>query len=154
MTPEERIIAGIKALGKGKEKTFVATVEKNYPDKDVIDVRDLSGTLYPDVRKRAAVGSDKGIIITPAVNSSVIVSRINESDELFVEMFSEVDKVSVFTLGKVSVKNQTYSLADAFKDLISAIGKLTVTTGVGPSGTPINIAEFQVIQQKLNNFLE
>lgn len=94
MAKENDILRGLQALGAGNEKTFFATVEKNYPDKDYIDVRCLSGTLYTEVRKRAAIGeSDKGILITPAVGSSVIVSRIGESDELFVEMFSEVDTI-------------------------------------------------------------
>jgi hypothetical protein len=163
MTDEEQIIASIKALGKGREKTFVATVEKNYPDKDIIDVRDILGTLYTDVRKCAAAGINKGVIITPVVNSSVIVSRIGEADELFVEMFSEVEKVTlsddngfecVIENGIISVKNKSYSLRHAFDDIIAAIEKLTVTTGVGPSGTPINIAQFKTVQQKLNNFLK
>ncbi|MDD3079088.1 MAG: hypothetical protein PHH37_08290 [Paludibacter sp.] len=94
MTPEEKIKKYIQLLGRGNEKTFLATVENNYPDADYIDVKDLSGTLYTEVRKRAAIGDDddakKGIVVTPVIGSSVIVSRIGDSDELFVEMFSEV----------------------------------------------------------------
>lgn len=100
MAKENEILRGLQVLGAGNEKTFLATVEKNYPDKDYIDARCLSGTLYTEVRKRAAIGEpDKGILITPAVGSSVIVSRIGESDELFVEMFSEADAVQ-FNGGK------------------------------------------------------
>jgi len=97
MTPEEKILKQIKMLGNGNEKTFLAFVENNYPDNDYIDVKDLSGTIYPDVRKRAAIGTGndakKGIIITPVSGSSVIVSRIVDSDELFIEMFSEVESI-------------------------------------------------------------
>ena len=100
MNKEDKILKQLKALGKGNEETFPAIVENNYPDKDVVDVRDLSGTLYTDVRKRSAVGSpDKGILITPGQNSSVLVSRIGRSDELFIEMFSEVESV-VFDNGE------------------------------------------------------
>ncbi|HEY5509387.1 MAG TPA: hypothetical protein VIK29_11985 [Paludibacter sp.] len=99
MTPEEKILKGIRMLGGGNEKTFLASVENNYPDKDYIDVKDLSGTLYPEVRKRAAIGTGedakKGIVITPASGSTVIVSRIGDSDELFVEMFSEVESIVI-----------------------------------------------------------
>lgn len=38
---------------------------------------------------------------------------------------------------------------DILKELIEAIKKLTVSTGTGPSGTPINITEFQAILEKL-----
>jgi hypothetical protein len=97
MTNEQKILESIRRLGNGNDKTFLAIVENNYPDKDYIDVKDLSDTLYPDVRKRASLGTDddskKGIVITPTSGSSVIVSRIGESDELFVEMFSEVESV-------------------------------------------------------------
>jgi hypothetical protein len=100
MTVDEQIIEIIRRLGRGVEKTFIAVVENNYPDKDVIDVVDFAGTLYPEVRKRAAIGdAAKGIVITPVVGSSVIVSRIGESDEMFVEMFSEVESV-VFDGGR------------------------------------------------------
>lgn len=93
---EEKILEAIKALGRGSQKTFVAVVEDNYPDKDIVDVRDLSGTMYIDVRKRAAVGNPcVGILITPAVGSSVLVSRIGDSDELFIEMFSEIESIKI-----------------------------------------------------------
>jgi hypothetical protein len=94
MTREEQILRGIRQLGSGNDKTFIAVVDNNHPDKDVIDVRDLSGTLYQEVRKRSAIGNpETGILITPKNNSSVIVSRIGDSDEMFVEMFSEVESI-------------------------------------------------------------
>lgn len=37
--------------------------------------------------------------------------------------------------------------------IISAMQKLTVSTAFGPSGTPINIAEFLLVQQEFENFL-
>ena len=45
-------------------------------------------------------------------------------------------------------------LKKTLEELINAIMKLTVTTGVGPSGEPINIKEFMKIKQDLNNYLE
>ena len=97
MTNEQKLLEKLRNLGNGNEKTFLVTVENNYPDKDYIDVKDLSGTLYTDVRKRASLGTGddqkKGIVITPVSGSSVIVSRIGDSDEMFVEMFSEVESI-------------------------------------------------------------
>lgn len=45
-------------------------------------------------------------------------------------------------------------LKKTLNDLLKAIQKLTVTTGVGPSGPPINIADFIKVQQDLPNYLE
>ena len=45
-------------------------------------------------------------------------------------------------------------LKKTLEELIDAITKLTVTTGVGPSGVPVNVADFIKIKQGLNDFLE
>lgn len=45
-------------------------------------------------------------------------------------------------------------LKKTLEELIDAITKLTVPTGVGPSGVPINAADFVQIKQGLNDYLE
>lgn len=45
-------------------------------------------------------------------------------------------------------------LKKTLEELIDAITKLTVPTGVGPSGVPINAADFVKIKQGLNDYLE
>ncbi|SBV95271.1 hypothetical protein KL86DYS2_10879 [uncultured Dysgonomonas sp.] len=96
MTDEQTVREFFNRAGQKTISCFPAIVENNYPDKDYVDVKDLSGTLYPEVRKRAALKDDKaGILITPAAGSSVIVGRIMESDELFIEMFSEVESIVI-----------------------------------------------------------
>jgi hypothetical protein len=155
----EEITQGFNRLLKRIETSFIAEVKKD--NGDTLTVVDLNGNEYPDVRKIATKGK-KGFIVTPKIQSFVTVSRIGNSDDLFVSMFSEIETIEfsdtkgfkcVLENGVISVKNNGYSLRKAFDDILSAISKLTVTTGVGPSGTPINIAEFQAVQQKLNNFL-
>jgi len=115
-----------------------------------------------DVRLNATVKLGDGVVITPVVGSVVLITNI-DGGKYFVSQFSGIERVvfsdvsgfeCVIENGTISVKNKGYSLRRAFDDIISAIGKLTVTTGVGPSGTPINIAEFQSVGQKLNNFLK
>ncbi|WP_165027104.1 hypothetical protein [Dysgonomonas sp. ZJ279] len=96
MTIEQQVLRGLKNLSDKGESTFIANVVNNYPDKDFVDVKDLNGTLYPGVRKRASLSEAKaGIIITPASGSSVIVSRIGNSDELFIEMWSDLESVII-----------------------------------------------------------
>ena len=60
---------------------------------------------------------------------------------------------------KVTEKGLTFvkggaGLKKTLGELIDAIMKLTVPTGVGPSGTPINAADFVKIKQGLNDYLE
>jgi len=51
---------------------------------------------------------------------------------------------------KVEVKNNIESLKTILDDIITAINSITVPTGVGPSGVPINAAQFISIQQRLD----
>lgn len=120
----------------------------------------------------------KGQVLIPRIGSTVLVERI-ANDRYFVVMFSEVEKV-LLTIGektKVTVDAQNYllqvgestvkvtekgltfvkggeGLKKTLEELIDAITKLTVTTGVGPSGVPINVADFIKIKQGLNDYLE
>src|ERR1035437_4869564 len=136
MTDEEKILENIRRIGHGNEKTFLATVKNNYPDNDYIDVKDLSGTLYPDVRKRASLGTGddqkKGIVITPVSGSSVIVSRIGDSDEMFVEMFSDVESIVMDggDNGGLTITPELVKQQNKTNELLQAI--ITIL-----SGTPI-----------------
>ena len=118
------------------------TIERILDDKEI-----------KNVRLNATIKTSDGLVIVPKIGSVVLVTNI-DGDKYFVSQFSEIEKITLNVADKVSIKNPSYSLADAFKELISAIGNLTVTTGVGPSGIPINAIEFEQIQQKLNNLLE
>lgn len=97
MTQDEKILRSIAQLGGGETKCFIASVKNNYPDADIVDVEDLSGTLYTDVRKKAALsgGIESGLLITPVSKSTVIVARIEESDELYIAMYSDIESIVV-----------------------------------------------------------
>lgn len=89
---DQQILESLRKLGKSEELSFLAVVKANHID--TVDVVDLSGTKYEGVRKKAAItGTTSGMLITPALNSTVIVSRIGESDELFLEMVSEIESI-------------------------------------------------------------
>jgi hypothetical protein len=105
----------------------------------------------------------KGWWFVPKTGSIVLVSRVDAAGtRLRVSMFSEIDKVicttgeTEFSVGKDGYKlNRGQSgLLKTLTDLCSALEKLTVTTAMGPSGTPINIAAFTKIKQDLSNYLE
>lgn len=96
MTNENKILEALRRIGKNPASSFPAVVKAIYQDKDYCDCVDLNGVLYEDVRLRAAIGNhQEGIVIRPAVDSSVILSRLDNSDELFVSMFSAVDSIVI-----------------------------------------------------------
>lgn len=53
-----------------------------------------------------------------------------------------------------TIKRSTESLKKILEDLFDAILQLTVTTPMGPSGTPINAVTFTQIKQRIPNLLE
>ena len=66
------------------------------------------------------------------------------------------DKISIeFTGNKASLKNDSTGLKTILKDLFTAIKTLTVSTGVGPSGTPLppTIQKLTQLEQKTDQLL-
>ena len=175
---------------------FQATVSTVDEKEFTCEVKRDGALDYFDVRLRGLVKPElKGFAFIPAIGSTVLVSRIGKSNELFVCQYTEVDKL-LFTSGdmsltfnaekieilkgdKMSVVIDTESitmkadqatikagtagltlakgssgLKKTLNDLLTAILALTVTTGVGPSGPPINAADFTKVQADLSNYLE
>lgn len=96
----EQIERGLKEALTEKSNSFLATVEE---DKDfLVDVKDMNGTLYPEVRKIATDGA-KGVVPVLKKGSFVIVSRISNSNELFVSMMSEIEGYDI-DVGSVNIK--------------------------------------------------
>ncbi|WP_018669016.1 hypothetical protein [Bacteroides gallinarum] len=197
---------------QGGDTVFQAVVTEVDEKEFTCTVRRDGQVDYFDVRLRALVDSKlQGFAFIPRLQSTVLVCRIGNSNELFVCRFGEIDgivltagdtelkagpdnidirkgdKVSVhidadrlevtngqtkvtheaealtllsdrttvrITTGGLTLKKGGSGLKKTLGDLLTAIQKLTVTTGVGPSGPPINITDFQKVQQDLSNYLE
>ncbi|MEO0075646.1 MAG: hypothetical protein ABIK31_06020 [candidate division WOR-3 bacterium] len=109
---------------------------------------------YPslnDVRLTAKLQSQRGFILVPKNNSIVCVAFADNYP--FITLTSEIQDIIIAIDGKITLKNNTENFGKLIVDLISAIERLTVTTAVGPSGTPINIAEFTTIKNRFKNLL-
>lgn len=166
-------------LREASAGSFWAVV-KSVDEKRRICIVSDEGVDYDEVLLYAVDDRQrKGFCFIPSPGSTVLVSRIGGSNNLFVAMFSVVDKVLV-TIGdqqsveisakkagavvgdttlKATDKGLTLSrgaagLKKTLTDLCGAIERLTVTTGVGPSGVPINAMDFTKIKQELNDYLE
>ncbi len=165
---DQQILQALRELHGPGTISFPATVTENYPGEDYVDVQDMLGTPFPEVRKRAAVDGGKGIVITPVKGSSIIVSKLSgiDSNSYVISMFSTVESIKItlenhvllldkdglsvdLSSGKLVIKNNQENLKTLITDLVSEIMKITVTTGTGPSGTPINIPQLQQISQRI-----
>jgi hypothetical protein len=176
MNLEAQVIEKLKALNEVPVQVFIATVKSVDADACTCDA-DAMGITWNDIRIRSQAQAGKVITVLPKVDSSILVARIGNSNELYVAAFSEVDQVlwqigdasfkfteagaemvkkdkTTFLQGDLfTIKTQNESLKKILSDLIDAIGALTVTTGVGPSGIPINKAQFDAIKNRLANLL-
>jgi hypothetical protein len=176
MNLEAQVIEGLKALHENTEQVFIAKVKSVDTDACTCDA-DAMGITWNDIRIRSQEQAGKGITVLPKAGSTILVARIGNSNELFVAAFSEVDQVqwqiddasfkftvagaemvkkdkTTFIQGDLfTIKTQNESLKKILSDLIDAIGALTVTTGVGPSGIPINKMQFDAIKNRLANLL-
>lgn len=130
---------GILAIVESVNKTDCICAVKLVSNSDLI---------FEDVRLRAITdGENTGLIIFPKVGSYVILGSIDNSENsYYIAICSEIDTFKL--------ENDTESLATILSDLLTAIKAITVPTNVGPSGIPINIADFTAIGTRLDSILE
>lgn len=88
----KQIEDGFKRLFHKKSASFIAKVITD--NEYLCDVEDLNGTKFPEVRKSATEGVT-GVLLRLKVGSFVIVSRISDSDELYISMISEIEAITI-----------------------------------------------------------
>lgn len=164
------ILNALKDFLGEKGSCFVAIVTDNGNGGETISVKGLDDTIYNNVRKRASEDGKKGLLVTPARGSSVIVGRLGVSDQLFIAMYSQIEEIELtidnhvvkfdnqglklnVSSGKFEIKNNQENLKKLLQDLINEIMKITVTTPMGTSGTPLNVAQLQLIAQRISMLL-
>lgn len=98
-----------------------------------------------DGKLKVSINTEIGIEIPEGVN------LVMDKDKLQV---TKGDSNFTITENGFTVNKGGSGLRKTLDDILDAILKLTVTTNVGPSGTPINAAQFQSIKSDLDNYLE
>lgn len=94
----------------GGDQVFQGIVTEVNEDEFTCTVRRDDQVDYFDVRLRALVDADlEGFAFIPRLDSTVLVCRIRQSNELFVCLFSEIDKV-IFTDKDLEVKIDTENI--------------------------------------------
>ena len=112
-----------------------------------------TGETPDDLKDNNSIG-----LVTPEGNK-IYIKDID--GELYIQTNSKVNISIVEGPSlKMTQKGFTFNFGDNFSlkktltQILDAILQLTVTTGVGPSGTPINAQTFTDIKNSLDNYLE
>lgn len=121
---------GRKAKDLVPLQVFPAVVKEVDEDLRTCKVRVNDNVDFEDVRIYALADSDlKGFCLIPAVDSTVMVARIANSNELFVSLFSVVDKV-LGTIGEnveFSADGEQLHYLNDKTDIMVKSGELTAT---------------------------
>ena len=112
-----------------------------------------TGETPDDLKDNNSIG-----LVTPEGNKIYIK---DVDGELYIQTNSKVN-ISILEGPslKMTQKGFTFNFGDDFSlkktltQILDAILQLTVTTGLGPSGTPINAQTFTDIKNSLDNYLE
>lgn len=129
---------------------------------------EIDSLVLTDVKLKATISEETDhLLITPKVGTNVLLmSLTGELDNLTVVKVDEVQSIHFkqngleFLVdgsdGKVSVKNNDTSLLDLFGELKELISAITVSTGVGPSGTPLppTIQSLTLFEQNFKKLLK
>lgn len=106
---------------------------------------DDDGLEFFDVRLKPVTGKNKSFLQIPKKGSFVLAIRVEDDDDWMVVACEEIEKVQVIVGGE--------SILQVVSDLFSAIMKMTFANGAGATGTTLNIAEFQTLQQRINKII-
>ena len=96
MTPERQIVENIrKIVGDRGFDTHLCVVESVNSDKASCTVkRVIDEKIISDVYINSSMLNDEGIVITPAKDSLVLVTRIDHLQS-FVSLYSKIDKIHI-----------------------------------------------------------
>lgn len=146
--PEMQSVVLVCPIG-GSNELFVC----QYTEIDKVLFTDNTLTVTIDTEKLEITKDD--VSITSDGSSTVIkagdsVATVN-TDGLELKNGSSTMTV---TSGGLTLKKGGAGLKKTLEGLVDAICQLTVPTGVGPSGMPINMAAFQQIKTEVSQYME
>jgi hypothetical protein len=151
---QSQLIEGLRNLSKEKATIIPAQVLKSDKAKGTIEVVTFEGLKIPNVRLRSVIEEDdKGLLIFPAEKSSVLIARINKSDNYIVVSIQEPEMITC-TIGEkyleldkdgLEVSAGNDSLKKCLDDLLDEI--ITIYA-------PMNKAAFTAIKDRLAKLLK
>lgn len=129
------------------------TVQQVDEETGTLIVQTAEGLKIEDVRLRSVIGDNDGVIVVPQKDSSVLMARINDSNNFVVISMEKVDKVKYFLSDKymemdkdgLQVSAGDDTLKKCLDDLLDEI--ITIYA-------PMNKAAFTDIKQRLAKILK
>jgi len=171
MDLDEALAIAFRKLKQRDVDTFPGTVVSVNKEQGTCTVSD-GDIEYTNVQLSAIIdGSDQKFYLFPAVESSVLVSPINEDlHRLYVEAYSKIESFDLnieqvqFQVDKDGflLKKENETLKALMVDLIGAIKNMSFlvnTTGTaaaqtGSTNTLNNLAEFTAVENRFKQFLK
>ena len=112
----------------------------------VCQFTEIDKVIFTSADTSLTVDADK-IEVLKGGNFSILIN----SESMTIQAWQATIKT---TTGGLTLTKGSSGLKKTLNDLLAAIQKLTVTTSLGPSGPPINMADFIKVQKELSNYLE
>jgi len=163
MSYKREIRDAFNKLAKKPQTIVLGNVIAIDEDKMLCDVSPLDGSAdLLDVKLTNLVpvqGSACAIALFDN-NPTGVVIYIEEVDKVIqpngtsIELSTDGGAIIAAEEDKISLANDSEDLLTLLDDLLTAIQALTVPTGTGPSGIPVNAAEFAAISTRLKTLLK
>ncbi|MBY0244510.1 MAG: hypothetical protein K2Q03_03545 [Sphingobacteriaceae bacterium] len=173
MKAHEKIRQAIKQIAHQDDALCLATIQSVNESEGTCTVICDDGLKLEGVRLRVSIDDKTAFVVVPVVDSMVLVAQNN--DDFFIVMQSEVQSLQ-YTIKKTalifkeknfelkhdndatfsvtekgfSVKTASEDLKKVLSDLLDAVGAITVPTGTGPSGIPVNKPQIDQIKTRLD----
>ena len=153
----EDIRRKLKELSVGDEQVFLATVKEVNQDEFTCMIETSTDIQYIDVRLRAVIDPEKkGFCFIPKLDSLVLVGRIGNSNELYVVLFSEIDKIIFNYLEDAEITFDAQRIFLRIKERSIEMTEEAITFNAGDKNsfaTDINklVEKMNALEQDLND---
>lgn len=162
MNKAKQLLEVLKKIGGGPGETFFPGIVKAVAG-DTCTIQAADGTELYDVRLQAVTELANGLLLTPEVDSVVLLMQVGDQMDYAVVMTSKLQQYEL-KVGQLQLKHSAdgwelkkgaNSLGSVLRELITAIQQITcnVTQVGAPTGPPLNAAAFTTITNKLEGFI-
>lgn len=153
----EDIRRKLAELCAGSDQVFLATVKTVDETEFFCTVETDTDIQYTDVRLRAVIDPElKGFCFIPKLESLVLVGRIGNSNQLYVQLFSEIDKILFTYLEDAEITFDMEKIFLRMKERSIEIKEDAITFNAGDKGsfaTDINklVDRINDLEKELND---
>lgn len=150
---QAQLIQGLRNLNQTHAAIIPATVIEIDEQAGVVDVVLATGLKIANVRLRSVTGSHDGMAAIPPKDSSVLIGRINGSDDYVLISTEKIQKIKYnadkkymeFDKDGLLVSNGNDTLKKCLDDLLDEIVKIYA---------PMNKAAFVAIKDRLSKLIK